>query len=347
MDGNLIKKYFDNECSAEEAEEVISYLRSNPDILSQYMTEKDWELFGEGRKSRNKQKSWAVIADAIGIEKDRNKSKVKWLYRAVAACIVFIVGVVFVSRMSSKDETPSDKIEALVFHKGKTIFNPSTTDMEVTLPDHSVVVLCPNSSIVYKDSFGYSKRDVFLEGKAKFMVAKDKIRPFSVFSGNTVTTALGTVFWVSHEPKSVMVKVKLLEGCVMVRLNKKGIAAQRLALLKPGNEYVYQPFTGKDSLDGNYAQSSEPKRIEKTSDSKLVLSFDKLSVDKVLDSVGNRMHVKIEYPKNKAKGVIYTGTFNPSNMSIHAFLKELCLLNGWSVNSRNPNNYEIEISQSK
>ena len=44
--------------------------------------------------------------------------------------------------------------------------------------------------------FPPDKREIFLKGEAKFIVAKNKKKPFTVYTGMLATTALGTIFTV-------------------------------------------------------------------------------------------------------------------------------------------------------
>lgn len=64
-------------------------------------------------------------------------------------------------------------------------------------------------------NFEAERREIYLEGEAYFEVAKDEHKPFSVHSGDLVTTALGTAFNIKAiEGKEL--KVSLLEGKVKV-----------------------------------------------------------------------------------------------------------------------------------
>lgn len=64
-------------------------------------------------------------------------------------------------------------------------------------------------------NFEAEKREIYLEGEAYFEVAKDEKKPFSVHSGELVTTAIGTAFNIKAiEGKEL--KVSLLEGKVKV-----------------------------------------------------------------------------------------------------------------------------------
>ncbi|QNA83169.1 DUF4880 domain-containing protein [Sphingomonas sp. So64.6b] len=118
----------------------------------------------------------------------------------------------------------------------------------VVLADGSKISLDGDSAVAV--SFGRKSRELWLEhGRAKFDVAKDALRPFSVTAGDKVVVATGTAF--SVERMKVAVRVILYEGHVAVlekvgdesravsvapRRNEAPVLAERA--LQPGSELV-------------------------------------------------------------------------------------------------------------
>lgn len=100
-----------------------------------------------------------------------------------------------------------------------------------------------------------SRKLLLRSGRAKFDVAKDPLRPFSVMSGDKVVVAVGTSF--SVERLQDKVRVLLYEGHVEVLEQKQGAGAPRalrfseraassgMHVLEPGRELVTS--IGKDS----------------------------------------------------------------------------------------------------
>ena len=43
MSEELIQKFFRKECTAEEASEVMEFLKNNPKILEEYLSKKEWD----------------------------------------------------------------------------------------------------------------------------------------------------------------------------------------------------------------------------------------------------------------------------------------------------------------
>lgn len=92
--------------------------------------------------------------------------------------------------------------------------NPKGRKSTVMLPDGSKVKLNAESHLKYEE-IG-NKRTVHLRGEAFFEVARDVDRPFTVFSGEISTTALGTSFNVRAYPESQYIEVFLASGKVEV-----------------------------------------------------------------------------------------------------------------------------------
>jgi transmembrane sensor len=83
----------------------------------------------------------------------------------------------------------------------------------VTLPDSSRVHLDASTELRLDYSENARKLSL-LKGQARFEVARDVMRPFSVLAGNRRVVALGTVFNVDLLGKEL--RVTLIEGKVMV-----------------------------------------------------------------------------------------------------------------------------------
>lgn len=123
-------------------------------------------------------------------------------------------------------------------------FQPRTyhTDVgemrRVTLRDGSVLEL--NTDSVMKVAYDSDGRDVWLErGEGEFIVAKDKLRPFTVHVGEATFTAVGTVFSVRADPKGP-VRLTVSEGVVSLKPSTPArpcyVAALQEASLKPRAE---------------------------------------------------------------------------------------------------------------
>ncbi|QPH40928.1 FecR family protein [Pedobacter endophyticus] len=105
--------------------------------------------------------------------------------------------------------------------------------MQVILPDGTLVFLNAESSLKYPTSFvKQDEREVSLTGEGYFEVAKDKAHPFIVKTGQQEVEVLGTHFNINSYTNEPGVKTTLLEGSVKISAN------QKTKILTPGNQAV-------------------------------------------------------------------------------------------------------------
>jgi transmembrane sensor len=122
----------------------------------------------------------------------------------------------------------------------------------VTLADGSRVTLMDGARVI--PAFDDRRRLVRLVGgRARFEVAHDSARPFTVIAGGSETTALGTVFEIDLRHGAP--RVALIRGSVAVRASAGGDALR----LAPG-ESAEVPATGARRLPATAAPS--PTLIE-------------------------------------------------------------------------------------
>ncbi|WP_293855679.1 FecR family protein [Steroidobacter sp.] len=118
----------------------------------------------------------------------------------------------------------------------------------VTLPDSSRVHL--DASTEVRVSYSDNARKLsLLKGQARFEVARDVMRPFSVLAGNRRVVALGTVFNVDLLEQEL--RVTLIEGKVMVldqgaRADPGRVPARDIELA-PGQQLKVAP-AGKEEV---------------------------------------------------------------------------------------------------
>lgn len=89
--------------------------------------------------------------------------------------------------------------------------------LTLTLADGSKVVLAPGSQLLTRDRFRGGTRDVFLNGRAYFEIARDTTHPFLVHAAGTVTRVLGTKFDVRAFAGAGRTEVVVRSGRVSIR----------------------------------------------------------------------------------------------------------------------------------
>ncbi|WP_114750362.1 FecR family protein [Pleomorphovibrio marinus] len=113
--------------------------------------------------------------------------------------------------------------------------NPKGQKSRIHLPDGSTAFLNAESSIRFRQNFGKSGREIYLQGEAFFEVAEDKEIPFEVYCDALSITALGTSFNINSFREGITL-VQLATGKVMVENNKDQEAPLEL---NPGEEVVH------------------------------------------------------------------------------------------------------------
>ncbi len=100
--------------------------------------------------------------------------------------------------------------------------SPAGELTEITLPDGSEVILNGNSSIEYSLLFGFTNREIKLNGQARFDVERNEEIAFQITSPNLTTTVLGTIFEIEdwNDAKTTSPSVYVHEGKVEVKNNE-------------------------------------------------------------------------------------------------------------------------------
>jgi ferric-dicitrate binding protein FerR (iron transport regulator) len=238
----------------------------------------------------------------------------------------------------AKDATKMEEsAQALVRHEVNTSGKP----MAIVLNDGSEIVLWDHSEINFQEPFAADKRDITLIGRAKFSVAKDSTRPFTVYSGDISTTALGTEFTINTFENSDRIIVRLYEGKVVIKPLKSNTNLNKDVFLEPGQEFVYDKkaisrlntFQLADSVaieDNNSEELSRdnPSIPENTSGSWFM--FNNQSLDEVFNQLAGMYHVKIVYHKEEIKNMYFIGKFEKSD-SLEYILRQISVLNNLKI----------------
>lgn len=103
-------------------------------------------------------------------------------------------------------------------------------NLEVTLPDGSLVILNRNTELTYRSSYGRSGRKVALTGEAFFKITPDAENPFRVDAGTAQVKVLGTSFNVITNNVDSAVEVFVRTGQVELSDNTGGT----IIVLDPG-----------------------------------------------------------------------------------------------------------------
>lgn len=325
----LLKKFLRNECTHEEAKLALKYIEEDPALLDELLSKTEWDA------ANANQPIHPDIEDAmrrhVMAATSKKQRVVRFGYWAAAACITAVLfGAYWFTVNKNTDHKPAvlAQMEAL-----EEIMNNGNEVQEIVLADHSVVSLYPKSVIKFEKGLLHN-RDIFLEGKAFFKVTKNKLKPFTVFSGTVSTTALGTSFMVNDD-KANNVNVQLFEGKVVVKATTDRLKMEDVYLL-PGKECIIDihrnsiaviAMTNKNQLAVKPVPAKPtPVIIEEPAVQEISLHFRKTEVTEVFSRLEKVFNTKIVYRAEDIKDAYFTGDFSESD-SLLTIIKVVCAMN--------------------
>lgn len=229
------------------------------------------------------------------------------------------------------------------------INNTTDTIQQHQLEDGSIISLDGNSQLQYEQPFTNNRRHIYLKGKAFFKVAKDTSRPFTVFSGNISTTALGTAFTITAFEHAPQVKVQLHEGKVVVRsIANKGPKPMADAFLLPGQELAYKVQTATSniydpSITAKKPDNSTVKLLSPGSRTGMEAAFEQEPLVKVLQQLAKNYRVRLQYNVDDLQYMDYSGQINKQD-SLAKVINRIALLHRLSV-TQTRNGYLIRKNQ--
>ena len=215
---NLQERFFNNQCTKEEAERFIKWYLSDKgekeieeQIENYWMdnTNSEWDsakLLTKVNSVKNESDLFVSHnADAQSEIKPVKTSFLSSQYWRIAASVTLVIGLSYLA-MNLFTSNP-DESDYFVEYIEKS--NPSGQKSTVHLKDGSRIILNSNSKVKFPVEFSDSERVIELEGEAYFEVAKDASRPFRVKTANTMTTALGTTFNIDAFEEENDIKISL------------------------------------------------------------------------------------------------------------------------------------------
>jgi ferric-dicitrate binding protein FerR (iron transport regulator) len=332
-----IERLFTNNCSVEEATAIITYLDSNPALISEYLQEDEWENF------RASQTIAPIISKNIWkeVQKQTNqqKGKIIQLGKLSVAASILIIAFAGIWFLKTRNESVV-KISSNTKSAIKFVSNYNKTNSVLQLSDSSVVELFPNSTISYQEVFDKEKRDVTLVGEAMFSVTKDKNRPFTVLSDAITTTVLGTKFKIESYSNENSIKVSLYEGKVVVKPaeNSKRTIHKEVYLI-PGQVFVFN----KTSITANVSKieiasknKTENTKITKVSaitNSGNWYMFNNQPLAEVFAQLEDLYNEKIIFNKQDIKGKTFIGKLDKTD-SLHHILHSIGILNNLVITKK-------------
>ncbi|WP_166335900.1 FecR family protein [Sphingobacterium chungjuense] len=296
----LIQRYLEGKCTAEEKVQLQHWIASLK-VSDESATTEDL------LRLRDR-------IDRITQPDEVRVKRIQWPTKYGAAAALLCIGVAsfYVLRNSLvyKKHTASQIVESK-FSDGvnrlRVYHNHGSDNRSVMLSDGSSVTLTPQSSIHFLDNFEADNRQVTLSGKARFDVAKDASRPFSVITGDIHTTALGTVFWVTRLHHESLPIVELLSG--KIAITKKSSLGNRelLVTLNPGDRWDSKGL----HLAPNTIQKPEAsiKKAPAQEAEVVMLGFHHTPLREVFDTLAAHFQTQFSYSESDLEGMTFYGNY--------------------------------------
>ncbi|QHS58832.1 FecR family protein [Chitinophaga agri] len=331
INDDLLIRFFNNQCTQEEARDVAIYLQAHPEVLAKYLPEEEFLTLKEGDDfPEGVSHEWLKNIH----QQTRVNSRTKWVKRLAIAAVMsgMLIGgvLILVDRDVRKAKTVADRSPA-AFPAEAQEFQANRSDkaMVIVLSDGSVAELQPASTMVYSKQFS-ENRQIQLTGEASFNVKADKLHPFVVYSSEIATTALGTFFHVKAITGEDMITVRLNTGKVLVQGGPPEKKIMRDVVLTPGKELRYYRKTGKVVVANfNTTKTDILVKAGRNGDSHVKpdwYKFDNQPMTQVLDQLSNYYGVSIYYYPSDVTEIYFDGKFEKTD-SLAKILTDLTLPN--------------------
>jgi transmembrane sensor len=248
-DWDALARYLTGESSPDEIREIEARLSANP---------ADRELI-DALNSLTKGMAASVPAgldiesalrtvktrfdEPVVIPIDRAR-KARWMvpFPAIAAAALLAIGVAGYLAVRSRNHTTVQQAAA---PSAQMVATGVGAIDSLRLPDGTIAVIGPMSSIKLASGYGTGRREVEVRGDVYLDVVHDASKPFTAFAEGAKIQDIGTKF-VIHTDAAKRVVVSVTEGSVSLQ----GVNAGRgpAVVLKPGERGVLPP-DGRASME--------------------------------------------------------------------------------------------------
>ena len=242
VDIEVLKKFFEQNCSGAEEEQVIEYFQDPAlERILKYKVKEHWKEFAEtsGAEVNSEQ-----MLDKIYHKMHFNaweKSQAMPFYRKfylryakIAAAVLLPLFLLLGGWYLLNRDTMMEEKTAYA-----EIYSPLGARTHFELPDGSSGWLNSGSRLKFPTHFSGSSRDVCLSGEAYFDVAHNPKKDFVVNTGWSEVIALGTSFNVMAWSDEKQSTVTMESGLTLInRIDEDGNKT-RISNLKQGEQMIY------------------------------------------------------------------------------------------------------------
>ena len=237
---------------------------------------------------------WQQLESRMSQENKAPKVVSIWKFRmaVAAASILLIISLTFSFLYTGGDRA---------VYSNKLSYSALSGKSRIVLPDSSVVWLNSGSLLVYDKHFRGKRRLLFLNGEARFQVAKDPAKPFLVKTAHMTVKALGTVFNLNAYSDQDVTIATLEEGKIQVYPCLKQDTS---LILSPDEQIIYN-----HRLETLALNTVDAGRVMQWTDGYLI--FQTASFDQIVKTIERKFDVTINYETERFAGRSFTMKFNP------------------------------------
>jgi transmembrane sensor len=312
MTKDLFIKYLQGNCSGEEFDQILSWIREGAQSVSgKGIVQEIWEDF-EPEAGPAERIKYNRILDKIHHQININqnpkiltikktptpKRLLRILTRVAAILLLPVLGLLIYTNLPDNDRFAANLNEFVVEA-------PAGSRMHIELGDGTKVYLNHGSKLKYPYRFDGDIRKVFLTGEAFFEVAHNEKVPLIVGTNHLDVMATGTAFNVSAYQDDSAVETTLVEGRVILyeRKNNKEIKA-----LTPGECLKF------DTQKNSYLLETE-NTLKYTAWKDGLLVFKNDNVENIAKKLARWYNIDVEITSQKIKEYPFTATFTDETLS--------------------------------
>ncbi|MBK7870501.1 MAG: FecR family protein [Saprospiraceae bacterium] len=312
----LAKRYLEGKTNFEEDMKIQVWYESQPEFHQNSYPDKVFQKVGKRIERKLLQNARKTSTRRI--------VSAAWV---LGIAIGMILAFVWLSRFELPLLPKKDLEQApsAIAQHGIELKNTDSSDQKITLPDGSLIILKPGSSLVYDKDFNKSKRELHLHGEAFFEVAKNPGKPFIVHAGEVVAEVVGTSFSIKNAENFKDVEVDVITGKVSVYAEKKSrietnsISENPEVILTPNQKVKY--LNAENRLVKSIV--AQPKFI--ISKEELVkLSFVEAPISQIFEAIEKAYGLEIIYDEVVMHDCAMTTSLDEENL--HDKLAIICKL---------------------
>lgn len=247
----LSMRFFEGNCSAEEAELLMSWLEEKEENRKHYFLLKSIWIESVDSNASNQNKSTEIAWSRLDqrmlnsseqkVMKLSKPNRINWKLWVTAASLALVIITSILILLDSDFEIQHISQQA-------EVYAPHGSRTYLVLSDGTEVWLNSGSRIIYPENFRNRTRNVELIGEAYFVVEKSYGKDFIVTTSDVAISVLGTKFNIKAYPDEGVVETTLVEG----QIEANGVADNSLErlLLSPSEKLVYLKQTNHVDLNG-------------------------------------------------------------------------------------------------